>query len=171
MTRHDTEEFREVRVFGTVRSTVVGTAAATSMIIISLVGITSEPSVASMSHYSSSEPASLSQVLNLVKNAASIHTLPSDLTPKLQNAPLDMGQYVVSKAGCYEAGSATTVDVHSCTFGDPNAKNLMVIDGDSHSAMWEPGLSLVGKRIHWKVVDFWFANCGAASYSYVRYWN
>jgi hypothetical protein len=32
-------------------------------------------------------------------------------------------------------------------------------------------MDLIGKRLHWRVVVFWFPNCGTASYSVVPFWN
>jgi len=115
---------------------------------------------------SSSEPASLSQVLSAVAAASSVTSVPADLTPSLQNAANDFGLPAAAGRGCQPGPNGTSVNVQSCTFGNPSGKHTMVIVGDSHAGMWLPAFDLVGKQSDWRVIALNKVNCGAASVSY-----
>lgn len=112
---------------------------------------------------SSAPPAvPLAQVEQLVAAAASIKSVPANVTPSIVNAPKDSEFAILGTHGCLPVYATTSIDPSKCVFGDPNAKHSIVLVGDSHSAMWLAALDAVGQRIGWKVIDFNKVSCPAA---------
>src|SRR6266571_3164918 len=81
--------------------------------------------------------ASTAQVLRLVAAAPAIKKVPSDLTPRLQDAPNDQAWPMEHSEGC--DSPAERVKMPACVYGDAGGKRTMILFGDSHAAMWLPG--------------------------------
>ena len=120
----------------------------------------------------SAETMGLKTVLSLVNAAPEIKVLPSNLQPSLQGLEKDNGQYWASIQGCHPVSPDQYFTLPPlCTFGDKTSHDVVVLDGDSHAAMWINALDRYGRQAHKKVILFWLGNCGVASYSSVKYWS
>jgi SGNH domain (fused to AT3 domains) len=118
------------------------------------------------------ETVGLKTVLSLVNEAPKIKALPSNLQPSLQGLEQDNGQYWASRQGCYPVPPSQYFTLPPrCTFGDKTSRDVIVLDGDSHAAMWINALDRYGQQAHKKVILLWLGNCGVASYSFVKYWS
>jgi hypothetical protein len=93
--------------------------------------------------------ASESDVLALVKAAASIDKVPSSIKDQVGNATNDGPE--AAWDGCLAEETDTQVG-DNCVYGDRAAKKTVVLYGDSHAGMWESALDVAGKRHHWKLV-------------------
>ena len=94
-------------------------------------------------------PASESDVLALVKAAASIKKVPSGLVSQVGEATNDGPE--AGWDGCLAEETDTQVG-DNCVYGDKKAKKTVVLYGDSHAGMWESALDVAGQRDHWKLV-------------------
>jgi len=121
---------------------------------------------------SGSQSATLKTVQSLLAAAPTIKTLPTNLQPSLRDLENDNGQYWASTRGCYPVTPDKYATITSaCTFGDKASRNVIILNGDSHAAMWIHAMDRIGKQTHKKVILFWLGNCGVASHSVVRYWS
>jgi hypothetical protein len=109
-------------------------------------------------------PASTASVLQTVAAAASIQTVPSSITPPLQDASLDTGITVAAERGCDPA--PTVSKTGSCVYGDPKGKKTIVLLGDSHAGMWLAGFDAMAKQAHWKLVLLMKTECPAVDTSF-----
>jgi hypothetical protein len=104
-------------------------------------------------------PGTPKQVATLVAAAPSIRSLPSHLTPSLQNAANDTAYLTTPKtAGCILGGSEL-----NCNFGDTKGPKTMVLVGDSHAYMWFPAFNAVAKSGKWKLVLLSMLGCPVAN--------
>ena len=121
---------------------------------------------------SGSQTATLKTVQSLLAAAPAIKTLPTNLQPSLRDLENDNGQYWASTQGCYPVTPDKYATITSaCTFGDKASRDVIVLNGDSHAAMWINAIDRIGKQTHKKVILFWLGNCGVASQSVVQYWS
>jgi hypothetical protein len=111
-------------------------------------------------------PASLSQVLEAVDAARHSNSVPSKLSPSLQNVSTGDGFSMVGSRGCEPSYAQTSIKISNCIFGDAKGKHTLLILGDSHAAMWLPALNLIGDRLKWRIIDLDKVNCGAADITY-----
>jgi len=110
-----------------------------------------------------------SYVTALVSAAGRIKSVPSGLTPALQDAANDTGSVDLDPSGCNPATTATTVP--SCTFGDTHSSKTIVLMGDSHAQMWFPAFVQIADQLGDKLVVLTKASCPAADldvYDYQR---
>jgi hypothetical protein len=91
--------------------------------------------------------SSESEVLQAVKAATSITSVPDNLTPPLADVSSDFGGL---EGTCFPLASVTTVP--SCTFGDPHGTHTVVLYGDSHADMWFYAMNQIATENHWKLV-------------------
>jgi peptidoglycan/LPS O-acetylase OafA/YrhL len=87
------------------------------------------------------------QVQAAVAAAATVQAVPSNLSPSLVDAPSAKPAVFVN--GCVRSWSGTGQD--ECASGDPTAPRTMAVVGDSHAAMWQPGLEQVAVGQHWRL--------------------
>jgi hypothetical protein len=102
--------------------------------------------------HASDEPAPRlppARVLDAVRRAPGIRTLPNDLTPAPAAAPQDRG---FDSDKCEAGPSAARID--PCVFGDPAGSTRVVLVGDSHAGMWLPPLIEIARRRHWQLRFF-----------------
>jgi hypothetical protein len=69
--------------------------------------------------------------------------IPSALSPSIDKIEADFH----GEGACSAYGGKTSSQL--CEFGDPNGTKRMTVLGNSHSAMWIPGLSEVAKQAGW----------------------
>jgi peptidoglycan/LPS O-acetylase OafA/YrhL len=87
------------------------------------------------------------QVQAAVAAAAGVQALPSNLTPPLAEAPAAKPAVFVN--GCVRSWLGTGQD--ECASGDLAAGRTMALVGDSHAAMWQPGLETVATQQGWRL--------------------
>lgn len=87
------------------------------------------------------------QLQAAVAASADTHAVPSNLTPSLDAAPSAKPQVFVN--GCVR--SWRDLGQPECISGDSAAPTTVALLGDSHAAMWEPGLDPAGRQRHWRV--------------------
>jgi peptidoglycan/LPS O-acetylase OafA/YrhL len=87
------------------------------------------------------------QVQVAVAAAADTQAVPSNLTPSLADAPTAKPAVFVN--GCVRSWLGTGQD--ECASGDIAAARTMALVGDSHAAMWQPGLETVAVEEHWRL--------------------
>jgi hypothetical protein len=95
-------------------------------------------------------PGNRGQVLQLVAASSTIKTLPSDLTPSLEDVSSDFASPVLYNAGCEPTESQTSVP--ACDFGDVSSAHTIVLYGDSHAEMWFDAFDEIATQIGWKLV-------------------
>jgi len=95
-------------------------------------------------------------ILDLVRNAPRIQSLPNDLTPPLADMLLDWGGPV---APCWPASSQSSIP--ACVFGDLKASRTVVLYGDSHAGMWFQAMEIMAIVTHWKLVYLGKGYCPA----------
>ena len=103
----------------------------------------------------SETPTTLDPVGATLASAAKQHEVPANLTPSLAQAAHDVAEPFLD--GCDD--TYTDASVHHCVYGDPNGTKTIVLFGDSHAAMFEPGFDLVAKARHWRLVVLSKATC------------
>jgi hypothetical protein len=104
------------------------------------------------------------QVLQAVRQAQNITTVPSSLRPPLTNSnDIESLSHGGVCAAHYKWPKVGIDALHfgQCAYGDPHGKNLAVIFGDSHAGMWLTALKAIGARTGWAVRAFYFPGCPA----------
>jgi hypothetical protein len=92
-------------------------------------------------------PAVTAQVQAAVAAAAGVEVLPSNLTPPLAEAPGAKPDVFVN--GCVRSWLGTGQE--ECASGVTDALRTMALVGDSHAAMWQPGLETVAAQQGWRL--------------------
>jgi peptidoglycan/LPS O-acetylase OafA/YrhL len=87
------------------------------------------------------------QIQAAVAAAADQQAVPSNLTPSLADAPTAKPAVFVN--GCVRSWLGIGQD--ECVSGDLAATRTMALVGDSHAAMWQPGLEQVAAAQHWRL--------------------
>ena len=87
------------------------------------------------------------QVQAAVTAATTVQAVPANLSPSIVDAPAAKPAVFVN--GCVRSWLGTGQD--ECASGDPAATRTMAVVGDSHAAMWQPGLEQVAVGQHWRL--------------------
>jgi peptidoglycan/LPS O-acetylase OafA/YrhL len=87
------------------------------------------------------------QVQAAVAESAGLQTIPSNLSPPLDEAPADKPAVFVN--GCVR--SWRDVGQAECVSGDPGSTTTVALVGDSHAAMWNPAFEQVAGQRHWRL--------------------
>ncbi|GHJ37012.1 acyltransferase [Streptomyces sp. TS71-3] len=90
--------------------------------------------------------------------AAPATAVPKNLTPALTEVKATESE--IYRDGCHVDYQST--QVRPCVYGDPSAKRTVVLFGDSHAAQWFPGLNLLARERHWRLVSLTKASCKVA---------
>lgn len=106
----------------------------------------------------------LAGVLAAVRKAASIRTVPADLTPSIATSGQDLG---FDSDRCEVAPAASRI-ADPCVFGDPAGQEKVVLYGDSHAGMWLPPMIEIAERRHWRLEFYGKPACPTPTLSF---WN
>jgi len=79
--------------------------------------------------------------------AAGVQAVPSNLSPSLADAPAAKPAVFVN--GCVRSWLGTGQE--ECASGSLTAGRTMALVGDSHAAMWQPGLEIVAAQQGWRL--------------------
>lgn len=96
---------------------------------------------------------SLQAVEALVRDAASITSIPSNLSPPLSAASANVPSSVLPGAG------GCVRPTKPCSFGAVTAKKTVLLVGDSHALMWAPAVSGAGTTLRFHLELAWHAGC------------
>ena len=69
--------------------------------------------------------------------------------------------------GCHLLFDVTTPKAN-CFFGDTKSSTYVILAGDSHAAMYFPGLELLAQRNHWKLLTLTKSSCPPAELTIIR---
>lgn len=106
------------------------------------------------------------QVLDAVKAAEQLQTLPGTVAASLQKSDDGGGA-----SGCFDRRDgqkpallqahqpATDINFGECAYGDGNGKKLMAMVGDSRAWMFSTPLALIAAKNGWKLRVFSFSGC------------
>lgn len=87
------------------------------------------------------------QVRAAIAGAAQTQAVPSNLSPSLADASSAKPDVFIN--GCVRSWLGTGQD--ECASGDLAANRTMVLVGDSHAAMWQPGMETVATEQGWRL--------------------
>jgi peptidoglycan/LPS O-acetylase OafA/YrhL len=90
--------------------------------------------------------------------------LPANLTPGL--AGVKDVRSAVYRDRCHQGYEATVPRL--CSYGDPDAADVVVLFGDSHAAQWFPALERLARDGGWRLVSVTKASCKVPSVTTVR---
>jgi hypothetical protein len=114
------------------------------------------------------------QVLDAVKAARQLQTLPGAVAASLQKSDDGGGA-----SGCFDRRDAqkppllqahqsgTDINFGECAYGDGNGKKLMVMLGDSRAWMFSTPLELIAAKKGWKLRVFSFSGCEVSGLEYL----
>jgi hypothetical protein len=108
-------------------------------------------------------PGTARQIASLVSKSHLITKLPSGLVPSLNNLNEDSFGYDYPSTSPY--GCLTT---SQCVFADIKSSKTVILDGDSHAAMWLPALIPSVTAAKERLVVLWYPYCPTAN---VEVWN
>jgi hypothetical protein len=156
------------------RRAVRRVSAMLSALAISLLACSTPPANVSQSHENtpsdSESYATTAQVLQAVKAAEQVQTLPDALAASLRQADTDEG----GASGCFDRldthkpavlethQPASDITFGECASGDQNGTKLMVMLGDSRADMFSAPLELIAAKAGWKLRVFAFSGCQVA---------
>jgi SGNH domain-containing protein len=110
--------------------------------------------------------ATTAQVLDAVKAARDIKTLPAAAASQLTNTDVAEAQ---DGFDCKPKPAVPSVHFGECAYGDPQGKKLMVMYGDSHADTWAASLEGVAAKHGWKLRVFSEGGCPAPDLQYLAY--
>ena len=102
--------------------------------------------------------ATTAEVLDAVKAAQQLQTLPGDVKPSLQQSDQagPRGHFDCTEPADNPSGAKV---FGNCAYGDPHGTKLMVLYGDSRACMWGSSLAGVAAKNGWKLMDFCLPGC------------
>jgi hypothetical protein len=147
-----------------------------SALAISLLACSTPPARVSQSQdntpLASESHASTAQVLEAVKAAEQVQTLPHTVAKSLrdpddENVTGCFDRLDTHKAAELEAHQpASDINFGECAYGDQTGTKLMVIYGDSRAYMFAAPLELIAAKAGWKLRVFGFGGCEVADLEY-----
>lgn len=112
-----------------------------------------------------SGPGTQAAVLALVKSSLKITTVPSSLSPSIENAlddptstGVDGANDILKSCNPYWTHSEATAPV-PCFYGDTNSTHTVAVWGDSNAGMWVPALDTIFKAYGYRLALFGFIGC------------
>jgi hypothetical protein len=106
-------------------------------------------------------PSARERALSTKLSAATrVQNLPRNLTPTLKYAAYDVP--AIERNGCFLGLPGTSTPKHCESLGDPHARTVAVLFGDSHAEQWYPALSTIARQRHWRLAVFTKGLCPAA---------
>ena len=112
--------------------------------------------------------ATTAQVLDAVKAARDIQTLPAATAAQLTKSNFAEAQHGFD---CKPKPAVPSVHFGECTYGDPQGTKLMVMYGDSHADTWAAALEGVAAKHGWKLRVFSEGGCPAPELHYIAYYT
>lgn len=99
-----------------------------------------------------------SAAIDAIVQAMSATGLPSNITPSLQGALLDMP--TIYSNDCHVGFSA--IRPKKCVFGDVNSSTVIGLYGDSHAAQWFTAFEKIAIKNKWKLITYTKRGCPPA---------
>jgi hypothetical protein len=158
------------------RRAVRRVSAMLSAVAISLLACTTPPADVSQRPEVASRPlasrsyATTAQVLDAVKAARDIQTLPAAAAAQLTKIKSADPTDARHAFDCQDSKPAVPSNhFGECTFGDPHGTKLMVTYGDSQADMWAAALEGVAAKHGWKLREFTLDGCPAPDLHFLSY--
>lgn len=101
----------------------------------------------------------------IIQASVENNLVPDNVRPPLRKVGQD--RPVLFKNGCLGDYSATSNP--ACEYGDPTSSTSVVLFGDSHAAMWFPGLEMAAQRNGWKLTALTKSGCPSAKVAVIRF--
>jgi hypothetical protein len=108
--------------------------------------------------------ATAAQVLDAVKAARDIQTLPAGAAAQLAEDNLAKARHAFV---CDPKPAVPSEHFGECTYGDPNGTKLMVMYGDSHADTWAATLEGIAAKHGWKLRVFSLGGCPALNLQFL----
>ena len=114
------------------------------------------------------------ELVQAVQAAQTIQSVPANLQPGLTST--NYSSFPGEKYGPTQC-TGTPMNIPGiekgasgdCIYGDPAAKNLVVVYGDSHAGMWAQAVQVIAKEAGWKMELFALPGCPAPNLSFISY--
>lgn len=95
------------------------------------------------------------QIQAAVAASAAVQSIPSNLSPSLEEAPGDKPAVFLN--GCVR--SWQEVGQAECASGDTASATTVALVGDSHAAMWNPALEPIARQRNWRLETLGKVTC------------
>ncbi len=118
---------------------------AVTLIVATVETVVVAPTTSAVGTAPPSSNADLATVVNQVREATKVRSVPANLQPPLQSPNIGY-----PPSGCYPIAYPQTT-MPQCLFGDPHGTRTMVLYGDSHSGMWFQTVDDIAKAAHWRL--------------------
>ncbi|AVT35528.1 acyltransferase [Plantactinospora sp. BB1] len=109
----------------------------------------------------SSASSAEEELVRLVAASAEATAVPANLSPALPDVTADTP--TVFRDGCVVLKITDTAPARPCVYGDPAARQTVVLFGDSHAGSWFPALDEIAQARGWRLVVMVKGFCSAAS--------
>jgi hypothetical protein len=109
--------------------------------------------------------AACSGVLAYVAKAASLKTLPANLTPTLQEAGSDLNM-PAGYTGC--EGFYSVSQTPACIIGSPQAATRIALFGDSHARMWSTAVAAIAARTGASLLFVIRSGCPVSTFAFAN---
>ena len=135
-----------------------GGVAATAPTLIAETSTTIDPNVATTTVPTEPELPNEGAPVDAIVQAMAATGLPSNITPKLQQALSDMP--TIYNNNCHASFSA--VRPKNCVYGDATSSTVIGLYGDSHAAQWFPAFEKLAIKRNWKLISYTKRGCPPA---------
>lgn len=135
-----------------------GGVAATAPTLIAETSTTVDPNVSTTTVPTEPELPNEGAPVDAIVQAMAATGLPSNITPKLQQALSDMP--TIYNNNCHASFSA--VRPKNCVYGDATSSTVIGLYGDSHAAQWFPAFEKMAIKRNWKLISYTKRGCPPA---------
>ena len=135
-----------------------GGVAATAPTLIAETSTTVGPNVSTTTVPTEPELPNEGLPVDAIVQAMAATGLPSNITPKLQQALSDMP--TIYNNNCHASFSA--VRPKNCVYGDATSSTVIGLYGDSHAAQWFPAFEKLAIKRKWKLISYTKRGCPPA---------
>jgi len=135
-----------------------GGVAATAPTLIAETSTTIDPNVSTTTVPTEPELPNEGAPVDAIVQAMAATGLPSNITPKLQQALSDMP--TIYNNNCHASFSA--VRPKNCVYGDATSSTVIGLYGDSHAAQWFPAFEKLAIKRNWKLISYTKRGCPPA---------
>jgi hypothetical protein len=137
---------------------LVGGVAATAPTLIAETSTTVGPNVSTTTVPTEPELPNEGAPVDAIVQAMAATGLPSNITPKLQQALSDMP--TIYNNNCHASFSA--IRPKNCVYGDATSSTVIGLYGDSHAAQWFPAFEKLAIKRNWKLITYTKRGCPPA---------
>jgi len=137
---------------------LVGGVAATAPTLVAESSTTIDSSVSTTTVPTEPDLPNEGAPVDAIVQAMTATGLPSNVTPKLQQALSDMP--TIYNNNCHASFSA--IRPKNCVYGDATSSTVIGLYGDSHAAQWFPAFEKLAIKRNWKLITYTKRGCPPA---------